>query len=377
MIAIIRKKHFTLFLCLFGMASLFAQNLVKNPSFEAFSSCPKALGNFNDDVDYWSTPTSGSTDYFHSCSEAMGTPKNFNGTQPADFGEGYAGLYFYAPKDYREYLQAELETPLVKDKTYRVSFYVSLAERSDFAVKEFGILFSKDRIEIPIKKELSKKHLYKETANKYTFMEVGYSNFYSDTKDWIQVYTQFTAKGTERFMTLGNFKNNARTRLFKTKKSAQQGAYYYIDMVMVEGLNDASTLSNGLPSDKKVQDSFELEKTHVFDNLLFEFDRFRLQDSSKKEINSLYNHLTKEKTLKITISGHTDSVGSDTYNMWLSKKRAEAVANQLLKLGLENDRILWQGYGGSKPIASNDNEKGRQQNRRVEFVITKLKALNK
>jgi outer membrane protein OmpA-like peptidoglycan-associated protein len=376
MVSMNKKEHFAFSVWLFCIASLFSQNFVKNPSFEMFSDCPKALGNFNDDVDNWSTPTSGSTDYFHGCSESMGTPKNFNGSQPADFGKGYAGLYFYAPNDYREYLQAELRTPLIKDKTYRVSFYVSLAERSDYAVKEFGILFSKDRIEIPIKKELSKKHLYKDTTNQYTFMEVGYSNFYSDTKDWIQVYTQFTAKGTERFMTLGNFKSNARTRLFKTKKSAQHGAYYYIDMVMVAPAD--KTMASDVPeSGKKTEDSFELDKTHIFNNLLFEFDRFRLQELSKKEIGTLYAYLSEDRGLRITISGHTDSVGSDSYNMWLSNQRAKAVVDYLLKLGLNKDRILWQGHGGSKPIATNDNEQGRQKNRRVEFVITKMKSLNK
>ncbi len=376
MVPMVRKKHLTLFLCLCCIATLSGQNLIKNPSFEMFSDCPKALGNFNDDVDNWSTPTSGSTDYFHGCSEAMGTPKNFNGTQPADFGEGYAGLYFYAPNDYREYLQAELTVPLVKDRKYRVSFYVSLAERSDFAVKEFGILFSKDRIEIPIKKELSKRHLYKKTTNKYTFMEVGYSNFYSDTKDWIQVYTQFTAKGAERFMTLGNFKSNARTRLFKTKKSAQQGAYYYIDMVMVETLDKDKAASDASIA-KETDTSFELDKTHVFENLLFEFDRFRLRDTAKIEMLVLYEYLTKDSSLDIVIRGHTDDVGSDSYNLWLSKKRAEAVAKYLQELGLSKNRIVWEGLGGEKPIASNDNESGRRQNRRVEFVISKREELNK
>ena len=377
MVPFVKKRHITLLLCLCCIATLFSQNLIKNPSFESFSDCPKALGNFNEDVDFWSTPTGGSTDYFHACSEAMGTPKNFNGEQPADFGKGYAGLYFYAPNDYREYLQAELSEPLIKDKKYRISFYVSLAERSDFAVKEFGILFSKDKIEIPVKKELSKKHLYKETTNKYTFMEVGYSNFYSDTKDWIQVYTNFTAKGTERFMTLGNFKSNARTRLFKTKRTAKQGAYYYIDMVMVETLDDIKANANITMANKRSDGSFELDKTHVFENLLFEFDKSSLQVPAKKEMLALYEYLSKEPTLKIAIDGHTDTIGSDRYNLWLSKRRAEAVAQHLMKLGLGKDRILWKGHGGSIPIATNDNENGRQKNRRVEFVITKLRALNK
>lgn len=371
MVAFAQKKQATLILYLCGLTAIFGQNLIKNPSFEAFSNCPKTLGNFNDDVDYWSTPTSGSTDYFHGCSEAMGTPKNFNGTQPADFGEGYAGLYFYAPNDYREYLQAELSAPLVKDKKYRVSFYVSLAERSDFAVKDFGILFSKDKIEIPIKKELSKGQLFRKTANKYTFLEVGYSNFYADTQDWIQVNTQFTAKGTERFMTLGNFKPNARTRLFKTKRNARQGAYYYVDMVLVEALERIEGHLASGSEEANDEAEFTLDIPHVFEHLLFEFDRFAVDNLARKEILALYAYLDTDQQLHITVDGHTDSIGSDAYNLWLSKKRAEAVADYLVGLGLDKSRILWQGHGGSQPVATNANEMGRRKNRRVAFTISK------
>ncbi len=371
MVSIAEKKHTALFLCFSCVTALFCQNLIRNPSFEEFSNCPKTLGNFNADVDYWSTPTSGSTDYFHGCSEAMGTPENFNGTQPADFGEGYAGLYFYAPNDYREYLQAELVRPLVKGRKYHVSFYVSLAERSDFAVKEFGILFSKDKIEIPLKKELSKKQLYRNTTNKYTFMEVGYSNFYSDTKDWIQVYTQFTAKGDEHFMTLGNFKPNARTRLFKTKKNAKQGAYYYIDMVLVEALDENNSDSSAIASQKGDKTSFELDTPHVFKNLYFEFDRFDVGDLALQEMSTLYKYLNNDKGLGVMVNGHTDSIGSDSYNLSLSDKRAEAVAKHLIKLGLDKSRVSWKGHGGTKPVATNANEKGRRKNRRVEFTISR------
>lgn len=365
------KKRGTLLLWFCCLNALLAQNLVKNPSFEAFSRCPKALGNFGADVDDWSTPTQGSTDYFHSCSKAMGTPKNFNGTQPADFGEGYAGLYFYAPGDYREYLQAELAQPLIPDRTYRISFYVSLAERSDFAVKEFGILFSKDKIDIPIKKELSKKQLYRVKTNKYTFLEVGYSNFYSDTKDWIQVYTQFTAKGGERFMTLGNFKPNARTRLFKTKRNAQQGAYYYIDMVLLEALNAKKRSSDTATAETVDEADYTLDTPHVFKNLYFEFDRFGLGRPAQLELMALYAYLENNHGLHLVVEGHTDSVGSDAYNQWLSGKRAQAVAQYLIQLGLDKKRVLWKGHGGSRPVATNDHEEGRRNNRRVAFTISK------
>ena len=355
------------------------QNLIKNPSFEEFINCPSQLGNFKDDVVNWTSPTLGSTDYFNGCSTAMGTPKNFNGTQLADFGKGYAGLYLYAPDDYREYLQAELTQALVKGKKYRISFYVSLAERSDYAVKEFGVLFSEDKLEFRIKKELSKMHLYKVKDNKYHFLEIGYSNFYSDTQDWILVSTLFEAKGNENFMTIGNFKNNKRTRLFKTKKNAKQGAYYYVDMVLLEGNERVDT--DKMPdrdSDNRDSISYTIDKTHIFKNVLFNFDKFQLLETAKQEMQRIYNYVQTDDSFQISISGHTDSIGSTIYNKSLSLKRAQAVANYLEQLGLSKERISWQGHGGTKPIAENRTKDGRQQNRRVEFVISqKSHKLNK
>jgi outer membrane protein OmpA-like peptidoglycan-associated protein len=365
------SKHLNFIACTFFVCTTMAQNLVKNPSFEEYVNCPKRLGNFEADVVHWSTPTEGSTDYFNACSVAMGTPKNFNGTQPADFGTGYAGLYLYAPDDYREYLQAELSKTLVKGKKYQVSFYVSLAERSDFAIKEFGVLFSKDMMMISGKKELSKKKMYQQKGNDFNFMEIGYSNFYSDTKDWILVHTTFTAKGTERYLTMGNFKTNARTRMFKTKRNAKQGAYYYVDLVLVEPLIKIKALKNDPTDLKSHQVVFTLDKTHIFENLLFEFDTFKLTAESKKEMDMLYSHVAADSTLNISILGHTDSVGSDSYNSKLSSRRAKAVAVYLQKLGLSKDRVAWRGNGGKMPIATNDSDAGRRQNRRVEFVITK------
>jgi len=371
------SKQLVLIICVLFTGNVLAQNLVKNPSFEEYINCPKRLGNFDADVVDWSIPTDGSTDYFNGCSKAMGTPKNFNGTQPADFGKGYAGLYLYAPDDYREYLQAELSEPLVKGEKYQVSFYVSLAERSDFAIKEFGVLFSKDRMEISGKKQLSKKKRYQQKGNEYNFMEIGYSNFYSDTKDWILVHTQFIANGTERYLTMGNFKSNARTRMFKTKRNAKQGAYYYVDLVLVEPLAKINASKKDIANSKSSKETFALDKTHIFENVLFDFDRFKLQEASKKEMVALYEYVNIDTTLQIRILGHTDSVGSDSYNQKLSSRRAEAVANYLQKLGLSPDRILWKGHGGKMPIATNDNEAGRRQNRRVEFVISKKELVNK
>ncbi len=351
------KRHIVLYVALSCFGSVWAQNLVKNPSFEAYTNCPEGLGNLSNDVDFWSAPTLGSTDYFNGCSVAMGTPENFNGKQPADFGKGYAGLYLYAPQDYREYLQAELETPLIKGRTYQVSFYVSLAERSDFAIKEFGLLFSNNKIELQTRKAFTKKLWYQLKGNSYSYLEIGYTNFYSDTKDWLLVHSQFEAKGNEKYMIIGNFKNNKKTRLFRTKRNAKQGAYYYLDEVVVKDMSIAES-------------SYELNKVHTFKNLLFAFDKTDLANSSIEEIDRVYTYLKQEPELYITINGHTDNIGSDSYNQKLSANRAKAVADYLLQLGLSRDRIKWKGHGGSKPLADNSLKSGRDENRRVEFLIT-------
>lgn len=348
------------------MVGGYSQNLVRNPSFEVFESCPERLGNFDDDLVFWSIPTNGSTDYFNVCSTEMGAPENFNGRQRATFGEGYAGFYLYAPDDYREYLQGELTHTLVKGKKYQVSFHVSLAERSDFAIKEFGILFSQEKLRVPIKKELSKKQLYSITDNAYNYLEIGYSNFYSDTNDWVLVHTEFVAKGTEKYLTLGNFKNNNRTRRFKTKKEAKQGSYYYIDMVAVNTV-DTPPATTVLDSG-----SLELDKTHVFPNILFPFDTFQLLESAKADIKKLVVLLNNDLSLQITIDGHTDNVGAAAYNQKLSEYRAKAVAEHLIKLGVAPHKIKWRGFGGSKPIAANNTEGGRQRNRRVTFVMSRM-----
>lgn len=365
-------KHscsFLLFLCTtIGVG----QNLVNNPSFENYINCPVKLGNLKDDLKSWTIPTIGSTDYFNSCSTAMGTPENFNGSQPSDFGKGYAGLYLYAPDDYREYLQVALKETLVKGRNYRVSFYVSLAEKSDYAIKEFGVLFSTEKLDVPIKKELSKMHLYRQKGNSYNYMEIGYTNFYSDTKDWILVHTQFRAKGNEKYLLLGNFKSNKRTRMFKTKRNANQGAYYYVDMVSVV-LEEPPGQKKELVAiaDGKETKNIELDKSYVFKNVLFQFDKSVLLESSKKELGKVVGHLEANAMLRIAINGHTDNVGTADYNKELSQKRAAAVAEYLLQSGINKDRIVWEGHGGEKPIATNNSEKGRRLNRRVEFVISK------
>lgn len=363
-----RLHCFVLFALLFMIRAeeAFAQNLVENPSFENFVKCPQKLGNLEDDVVDWTTPTEGSTDYFNGCSQAMGTPKNFNGEQPANFGVGYVGFYFYAPNDYREYIQAPLSKTLVRDEVYTVSFYVSLAERSDFAIKEFGIQFTENSVKVATQKTLSRMHLSKIPGDVSNYFEIKYSDFYSDKKDWVLVEKEFVAKGTEKHIIIGNFKNNARTQKFRTKRNVTKGSYYYLDMVAVVPKNFEIHMGTG-QSEEGI--SFELDSIHTFKNLLFSFDAFKLLSKSKLELDEIQVYLSLHKNLQIQISGHTDALGNKQYNKILSENRAKAVALYLVEKGIDSTRISYHGYGSEKPLTQNTNSVGRKKNRRVEFRI--------
>lgn len=112
-------------------------------------------------------------------------------------------------------------------------------------------------------------------------------------------------------------------------------------------------------------------------NVLFGFDRSDLSTGAMTTLNDLITILNKYPDTNLEIQGHTDSKGTDEYNMGLSERRASAVSSYLSSKGISSARITTKGYGESAPKYSNDTESGMAQNRRVEFLITaneKMKA---
>jgi outer membrane protein OmpA-like peptidoglycan-associated protein len=108
----------------------------------------------------------------------------------------------------------------------------------------------------------------------------------------------------------------------------------------------------------------------TFDSgLLFDWDKSDLRAQAKTNIESLAKILNKYPDTDILIEGDTDSTGSEDYNLKLSERRAQSVANYLMGLGVPSSRISMVGLGEMNPIASNDTDYGRQQNRRVEVAI--------
>jgi len=115
----------------------------------------------------------------------------------------------------------------------------------------------------------------------------------------------------------------------------------------------------------------KLEKEAVFEleNVEFEFDKAVLTPMSLEILKPVLATMIENETLEIELSGHTDNIGSKQYNQKLSEARAKAVADYLIKNGIDSKRIKTVGYGFDKPIASNSTPEGRQRNRRTEMKI--------
>lgn len=348
--------QFSLFLL---SSTITAQNLVKNPSFEESTKCPNALGTFSNDVKDWSTPTGGTTDYFNECSAIMGIPENFNGEQQPIDGKAYAGLYFYAPADYREYIQSELKYTLKKGIEYQLSFYASLAEGSDFAVKDFGIVFSDKAFALKTKEELSKGKLFKSKLRFQQF-EVGHDEFHEDKSSWFQVNLTFTAAGYEKYFFLGNLRDNHTTRKVQTtRKQTKKGAYYYIDEVSLTKISAVDGQRSELKKDS----------LYVFKDVHFDFNEYTLDAAARAELSLISERLIADSKMYLEIHAHTDDLGSNNYNLTLSKARAEAIAAYFINLGIAKDRILCYAHGSTKPLMQNISEVARSVNRRAEFVL--------
>ncbi len=134
-------------------------------------------------------------------------------------------------------------------------------------------------------------------------------------------------------------------------------------------------LEGATTKEKTISRTIEMRKlvvgvSSILHNIYFDFDKATFTTEAYTELNKLENMMRQNEGMIIELAGHTDAVGTKAYNLFLSKKRAEAVKDYLTKKGIDPRRIQAVGYGKNKPLASNDDEdEGRELNRRVEFKV--------
>lgn len=113
------------------------------------------------------------------------------------------------------------------------------------------------------------------------------------------------------------------------------------------------------------------------EGIQFAVNSAELSTASKENLNNLAKTLNKYKDTNILVEGHTDATGTHDYNMKLSERRANSVADYLSSIGVARKRVTTEGYGPDQPVSDNGSDYGRQQNRRVEVAIFANEKLKK
>lgn len=345
-----------------------AQNVVPNPGFEEFKVCPGSYSRIKEDflLLHWYSPNEGTPDAFNACGNGEGdVPYNWAGVSEAYEGSGYAGIYlwFYG-KNFREYLQCKMQTPLIKDTTYVMSFRYRLSSYSKYSIDRIGLHFSDSAIIV------KNDRAWDITP---TFQFVSDSALTPTTGLWESAEVEFRAGGTEQYLTVGNFADNQDTRYYEIKHRPGQefmvkdAAYYYIDDVVVRMKFDPTEIPPILASFS--HNNVKLNETYVLNNILFEFNSFKLLRRSFGQLEEVVSVMNANADYRLRISGHTDDVGSDNYNLHLSRMRAKTVADYLIQSGISKERIESDGFGKRFPLLDGETEAVRKINRRVELTF--------
>ena len=228
-------KKFIICLCLFSAIKADSQNLVLNPSFEDTILCPTTI--FPMQCKYWYRATMGSPDYFSEqpnifCGTSY-VPQSGVGYQYARTGIAYVGLATLMQPlnpnylNRREYIGGELSDTLKQGHEYCVSFYVSVAEELKYVTDGIGLYLSVDSaVDYTININLSF----------IPQIENPSGNIIYDTLNWVQISGTYIANGGEKYLTIGNFKDNANTMIDSINNSVPQSqyeSYLFIDDVSV------------------------------------------------------------------------------------------------------------------------------------------------
>src|SRR5262245_11060125 len=113
----------------------------------------------------------------------------------------------------------------------------------------------------------------------------------------------------------------------------------------------------------------KVERTILLDDVLFDFDKSTIKPEGAAILDRLVTFMNENKKTKVSLSGYTDNIGTDAYNLKLSDRRWMSGRDYLTKKGVDSVRISGQGFGESKPIADNRTAEGRAKNRRVEIKV--------
>jgi OmpA-OmpF porin, OOP family len=404
----LKIMKFLVFLLLFSVQILIAQNLVLNYSFE--KSTPNKLldkicqftghpRQFNDGMVDWITFNDCTPDLFvYDSTQAACLPLPKPRT-----GKRMLGLILYHPKfgvefnaSYHEFVQGKLAKPMQIGKNYRISFWVY--NNDSLGVEHLRYVFGPDAKGKAVCNNNFSFYFSKESASKTESInnsivtyeitpQVTLPEIVDTDGKWTKIVANFKADQAYKYFIFGNFLSDNKTQLnmsederqringentdtkdVKTVKTKRIGYYLFDDFAIIEGDEVPKTTPHA-----NLETTLKNEKKYSFDTkLLFEIAKADLKPEAQPILDELVVFLQKNTTAKIEICGYTDAQGEAAANLKLSNARAKSVYNFLISKGIDANQLASKGYGEANPVADNETETGRSSNRRVEILVKNL-----
>jgi len=297
--------------CLLLILSVYrssAQNLVPNPSFETFTTCPTSL-NFGGPLECtpWLSPVN-TADYFNGCSDpvfGVSVPYNFQGYQYAHTGFAYTGMYYYIEQqNYREFVQVQLLQPLEKDSCYLIGFWMNLGNET-CGVNHTGAKLSVGPPTWPYSNPT---------------LDWG-GELFTDTLQWVYVFDYIIASGGENYITIGNFYNNTQTTIDPDCPWQFVYAYYYVDDVIVKKTPPENIVLD-LGGPVTACDSFVIDPGPGFEDVSFYWSNgahgvpLTVYSSGTYSVTASLACMTYETSIDVTIIGNASvDVGPPLVNL--------------------------------------------------------------
>lgn len=194
----------------------------------------------------------------------------------------------------------------------------------------------------------------------------------AETKEPVRARVSFVKMNTENNETAGSDMSNPKSGKYMVSLAAD--SKYEVKAESPDYF-DYSSIIDLAREDIDIKHQYDITiapwkdsgEVYQIDEVLFETGKTQLKENARKELDTVVYMLKQQANSVVEVGGHTDNTGSKERNMQLSEKRAKTVAQYLMDKGIESWRINFKGYGPNKPVASNETEKGRRKNRRVEI----------
>ena len=339
-----------------------SQNLIPNPSFE-IGDCP---GNFTSKqkdlrIANWKMPDTGTPDYFNRCSKKnSGVPFNWAGAREPMSGDAYVGIYL-KKGIYQENIGVELNEPLEEGIRYYGRFSIATVANSEYFPCEISIALTKNPIYIDLTSTFDQRQITISFPDHDEFMDFS----------WHTLEFSLVAQGGEDHLYVGSLTRGVelcQENKYRVKKEAmlKNALYVYLDDFYLGEKQDF----------KELAPSFEYAPELDPISLFFDFDEDLLKPSAISMLDSLVSFLSSDYHLLIT--GGTDSVGSDNYNLSLGLRRAESVRRYLAFNGIDLGRIGIKSIGEENPNYPNYSDETRSLNRSalIEFYKEEINTQN-